>query len=67
MKKEFQLNILDSDEMSPISYALTNDDQRMFDLLIKNDADINLIIQKTSHLTFYIKSQRSKLLKSLIA
>jgi|TARA_B100000287_G_scaffold287151_1_gene270669 ankyrin repeat protein len=67
-EKGVSANILDSDDMSPIGYALINDDQRMFDLLIKNDANINLIIQKkTSHLTFYIKSQRSKLLKSLIA
>ena len=66
-EKGVSANILDGDDMSPMGYVLINDDQRMFDLLIKNNADINLKIQKkTSHLTFYIKSQRSKLLKSLI-
>ena len=58
-EKGVSANILDSDDMSPIGYALINDDQRMLDLLIKNDANINLIIQKkTSHLTFYIKKSK---------
>ena len=51
-EKGVSANILDSDDMSPISYALTNDDQRMFDLLIKNNADINLKIQKLRILHF---------------
>ena len=38
----------------------------MLDSLIKNDANINLIIQKNFASYILYKSQRSKLLKSLI-
>ena len=60
-------NIHDSDDMSPLAYALRNDDEKMFELLLKNDADVNhQILQKTSLLTFYIKSKKSKLLTRLL-
>ena len=56
-------NIHDSDDMSPLAYAL----RKMFELLLKNDADVNdQILQKTSLLTFYIKSKKSKLLTRLL-
>ena len=57
-------NIHDSEDMTPLAYALRNDDEKMFELLLKNDADVNnKILKKTSLLTFYIKSKKSKLLK----
>ena len=60
-------NIHDSEDMTPLAYALRNDDEKMFDLLIKNDADVNnQILKKTSLLTFYIKSKKSKLLSRLL-
>ena len=53
--------------MTPLAYALRNDDEKMFELLLKNDADVNKqILKKTSLLTFYIKSKKSKLLKRLL-
>ena len=60
-------NIHDSEDMTPLAYALRNDDEKMFDLLLKNDADVNhQILKKTSLLTFYIKSKKSKLLVKLL-
>jgi len=60
-------NIHDSEDMTPLAYALRNDDEKMFDLLLKNDADVNHhILKKTSLLTFYIKSKKSKLLVKLL-
>ena len=60
-------NLIDTDKMSPLAYSLGNDDEKMFKLLLKNDADISRnILNKTSLLTFYIKSQKSKLLKLLV-
>ena len=60
-------NIQDGEDMTPLAYALRNDDEKMFDLLLKNDADINhQILQKTSPLTFYIKSKKSKLLDRIL-
>ena len=34
-------NIHDSEDMTPLAYALRNDDEKMFELLLKNDADVN--------------------------
>ena len=67
VEKGVTTNIHDSDDMSPLAYALRNDDEKMFELLLKNDADVNKqILKKTSLLTFYIKSKKSKLLKRLL-
>ena len=60
-------NIQDGENMTPLAYALRNDDEKMFEILLKNDADVNKqILKKTSLLTFYIKSKKSKLLKRLL-
>ena len=65
-EKGVSSNLIDSEKMSPLAYSLANDDEKMFNLLLKNDADISRnILNKTSLLTFYIKSQKSKLLKKL--
>ena len=67
VEKGVSTNILDGDDMTPLAYALRNDDEKMFDLLVKNDADINhQILKKTSLLTFYIKSKKSKLLHRIL-
>ena len=67
VEKGVTTNIHDSEDMSPLAYALRNDDERMFELLLKNDADVNRqILKKTSLLTFYIKSKKSKLLARLL-
>ena len=66
-EKGVSSNLIDSEKMSPLAYSLANDDEKMFNLLLKNDVDISRnILNKTSLLTFYIKSQKSKLLKLLI-
>ena len=60
-------NIIDSEGLLPISYALKNDDETMYQILIKNGADINKnILDKSSNLIFYIKRERFKLLPNLI-
>jgi len=60
-------NIIDSEGLLPISYALKNDDETMYQILIKNGADINKnILDKSSNLIFYIKRERFKLLQNLI-
>ena len=42
--------------MTPLAYALRNDDEKMFELLLRNDADVNeQILRKTSLLTFILK------------
>jgi len=67
VEKGVTTNIQDGENMTPLAYALRNDDEKMFDLLLKNDADVNKqILKKTSLLTFYIKSKKSKLLKRLL-
>ena len=67
VEKGVTTNIQDSEDMTPLAYALRNDDEKMFELLLKNDADVNKqILKKTSLLTFYIKSKKSKLLKRLL-
>ena len=67
LEKGVTTNIHDTEDMTPLAYALRNDDEKMFDLLIKNDADVNhQILKKTSLLTFYIKSKKSKLLSRLL-
>ncbi len=60
-------NIMDSEGLLPISYALKNDDETMYQILIRNGADINKnILDKSSNLIFYIKRERFKLLQNLI-
>ena len=67
IEKGVATNIHDSEDMTPLAYALRNDDEKMFELLLKNDADVNeQILRKTSPLTFYIKSKKSKLLSRLL-
>ena len=67
VEKGVTANIQDGENMTPLAYALSNDDEKMFELLLKNDADVNKqILKKTSLLTFYIKSKKSKLLKRLL-
>ena len=66
-RKEKNDNIIDSEGLLPISYALKNDDETMYQILIKNGADINKnILDKSSNLIFYIKRERFKLLHNLI-
>ena len=58
------LNTSDSESLTPLAYALKNDDERMFDILISKGADINKkILDGNSHLIFYISNKRSKLIK----
>ena len=41
IEEGISLNINDSDGLTPLAYALKNDDIKMFDLLISKGADIN--------------------------
>ena len=67
LEKGVTTNIQDDEDMTLLAYALRNDDEKMFELLLKNDADVNeQILRKTSPLTFYIKSKKSKLLVRLL-
>ena len=67
LEKGVTTNIQDDEDMTLLAYALRNDDEKMFELLLKNDADVNeQILRKTSLLTFYIKSKKSKLLVRLL-
>ena len=67
IEKGVTTNIHDSENMTPLAYALRNDDEKMFELLLRNDADVNeQILRKTSLLTFYIKSKKSTLLVRLL-
>ena len=67
IEKGVTTNIHDNQDMTPLAYALRNDDEKMFEILLKNDADVNhQILKKTSLLTFYIKSKKSKLLLKLL-
>ncbi len=61
------LNTNDSDGLTPLAYALKNDDEKMFDLLISKGADINRkILDGNSHLIFYISNRRYKLIEKII-
>ncbi|MAZ46413.1 MAG: hypothetical protein CMM98_02410 [Rickettsiales bacterium] len=66
-EKGITANIHNNEDLSPLAYALMNDDEKMFELLLKNNADVNhQILKKTSLLTFYIKSKKTKLLVKLL-
>ena len=41
IEEGISLNTKDSDGLTPLTYALKNDDEKMFDLLISKGADIN--------------------------
>ena len=41
IEEGISLNMNDSDSLTPLAYALKNDDEKMFDLLISKGADIN--------------------------
>ena len=59
LEKGVTANIHDAEDLTPLAYALRNDDEKMFEILLKNDADVNhQILKKTSLLTFYIKSKK---------
>ena len=63
IEEGISLNIDDSDGLTPLAYALKNDDEKMFDLLISKGADINKkILDGNSHLIFYISNKRFKLI-----
>ena len=67
LEKGVTTNIQDDEDMTLLAYALRNDDEKMFELLLKNNADVNKqILKKTSLLTFYIKSRKSKLIERLL-
>ena len=60
-------NILDSDSLVGLAYALENEDIKMFDLLIKQGADLNKKIQNgSSILIFYVANKRFQNLDHLL-
>ena len=67
IEEGISLNINDSEGLTPLAYALKNDDEKMFDILISKGADINKkILEGNSHLIFYISNKRSKLIEKII-
>ena len=66
IEEGISLNIDDSDGLTPLAYALKNDNEKMFDLLISKGADINKkILDGNSHLIFYISNKRFKLIEKM--
>ena len=67
IEEGISLNINDFEGLTPLAYALKNDDEKMFDILISKGADINKkILEGNSHLIFYISNKRSKLIEKII-
>ena len=67
IEEGISLNINDFEGLTPLAYALKNDDEKMFDILISKGADINKkILEGNSHLIFYISNKRSKLIEKLL-
>ena len=66
-EKRVFLNSLDSEKMSPLAYALKNEDLKMYNILIKNGASPKKkILNGSSLLNFYVTSNKSKLIENIV-
>ena len=67
LDKDAAINYRDSKNLVALSYALLNDDRRMFNLLVSSGANIKVtILNKTSLLIYYVSNQKHSLIVDLV-
>ena len=67
LDKDAAVNYKDSQNLVALSYALLNDDRKMFNLLVSNGANTKVtILNKTSLLIYYVNIQKYSLIEDLI-
>ena len=67
LDKDAAINYKDSQNLVALSYALLNDDRKMFNLLVSNGANTKVtILNKTSLLIYYVNIQKYSLIEDLI-
>ena len=67
LDKDAAINYKDSQNLVALSYALLNDDRRMFNLLVSSGANIKVtILNKTSLLIYYVSNQKHSLIEDLV-
>ena len=67
LDKDAAVNYKDSKNLVALSYALLNDDRKMFDLLVASGANTKVkILNKTSLLIYYVNMQKYSLIQDLL-
>ena len=67
LDKDAAVNYKDSENLVALSYALLNDDRKMFDLLVASGANTKVtILNKTSLLIHYVNNQKYSLIEDLV-
>ena len=67
LDKDAAVNYKDSKNLVALSYALLNDDRRMFNLLVSNGANTKVtILNKISLLIYYVNIQKYSLIEDLV-
>ena len=67
LDKDAAVNYKDSENLVALSYALLNDDRKMFDLLVAGGANTKVtILNKTSLLIHYVNNQKYYLIEDLV-
>ena len=67
LDKDAAVNYKDSQNLVALSYALSNDDRKMFNLLVSNGANTKVtILNKTSLLIYYVNIQKYSLIDDLV-
>ena len=67
LDRDAAINYKDSQNLVALSYALLNDDRRMFNLLVSSGANIKVtILNKTSLLIYYVSNQKHSLIVDLV-
>tara|TARA_B100001248_G_C27336912_1_gene434293 strand:- start:128 stop:712 length:585 start_codon:yes stop_codon:yes gene_type:complete len=67
LDKDAAVNYKDSENLVALSYALLNDDRKMFDLLVAGGANTKVtILNKTSLLIHYVNNQKYSLIEDLV-
>ena len=67
LDKDAAVNYKDSKNLVALSYALLNDDRKMFNLLVSSGANTKVtILNKTSLLIYYVNIQKYSLIEDLV-
>lgn len=67
LDKNAAVNYKDSENLVALSYALLNDDRKMFDLLVAGGANTKVtILNKISLLIYYVNNQKYSLIEDLV-
>ncbi len=67
LDKDAAVNYKDSNNLVALSYALLNDDRKMFDLLVSSGANTKVtILKKTSLLIYYVNLQKYSMIEDLV-